>query len=466
MKQDVSGLKRQRVLFICNDAIGANMAGPGVRYWEFARALGRYFAVTLAVPPFVQMEEEALVDAGELPATIRLCKREAELRTLVTGADVVVTLSPVPVYYPFLAEAGVPLVIDMYDPFLLASLHVGLDCSLEERLALVEGYRCAHISQGRMADFIICASEKQRDYWLGQLTILGRINPYTHDDDQTLRRLIDVVPFGLPGERPQHTRSVLKGVYPGITADDKVILWNGGIWDWFDALTLVKSMARIAQQRTDVKLVFAGIKRPGVTLAQERATRETIALTRELNLYNRGVFFNDWVPYQERQNFLLESDVGVSVHLDHVEGRFSFRSRFLDFIWAGLPIVATRGDVMSDLVAAHGLGRTVPPRDVDALTHALLELLDTPNLRQTLAPRFEQVAAAYRWDVVVGPLIEFCANPRFAPDRPYLSAMPMAEAAPTPWWALAGKAWQALCKHGAAGLLRQVRQYLRWKQRT
>jgi len=457
--------KQRRVLLVCNDVIGVNMAGPGIRFWEFARTLGQHFAVTLAVPPFVEMNQATLPDASCLPATICVCRRGAEVRALVAQADVVVTLAPVPVIYPFLSQAGVPLVIDMYDPFLLAYLNTGADLLPKERLALIEEHRYIHISQGRMGDFFICASEKQRDYWLGQLTVLGRINPYTHDDDRTLRRLIDVVPFGLPSEPPRHTRQVLKGIRPGIAAGDKVIVWNGGLWDWFDTLTLVKSMARIAQQRTDVKLFFMGIRRPGTTLAQERAVSETISLAQQLGLRDRCVFFNEWVPYQERQNYLLESDIGVSLHLDHVESRFSFRSRFLDFVWAGLPVVVTQGDVTSDWVTTFRLGHVVPPGDVDALTHALLALVNTPDLRQTYAARFEQIAASYRWDVAARPLIDFCARPHFAADRLHLAHIPVAGTPLSRWWKLPGKAWQALRAGGGAGLMRRINEYIQWKQK-
>jgi hypothetical protein len=80
-------------------------------------------------------------------------------------------------------------------------------------------------------DFFLCASEEQRDLWLGLLMAQGRVNHLNYDADPTLRRLIDVVPFGLPAEPPRHTKNVLKGVLPGIAPDDQVILWGGGIWE-------------------------------------------------------------------------------------------------------------------------------------------------------------------------------------------------------------------------------------------
>ena len=55
------------------------------------------------------------------------------------------------------------------------------------------------------------ASAEQRDYWLGALTAFGRLSPEAYADDRTLRRLIDLAPFGLSSAPPEHTRQVLKG---------------------------------------------------------------------------------------------------------------------------------------------------------------------------------------------------------------------------------------------------------------
>jgi glycosyltransferase involved in cell wall biosynthesis len=81
------------------------------------------------------------------------------------------------------------------------------------------------------------------------------------------------------------------------------------------------------------------------------------------------------VPYDERQNFLLEADVGVSTHYQHLETTFAFRTRILDYLCAPLPIVTTRGDSFASLVEAGSLGVSVEQRDVDGLADALERIL-------------------------------------------------------------------------------------------
>ena len=58
-----------------------------------------------------------------------------------------------------------------------------LSC-MKQRAALASG------------DAFVCASERQRDLWLGALLALGRIDPDAYAADPSLRSLIDVVPFG------------------------------------------------------------------------------------------------------------------------------------------------------------------------------------------------------------------------------------------------------------------------------
>jgi glycosyltransferase involved in cell wall biosynthesis len=112
-------------------------------------------------------------------------------------------------------------------------------------------------------DFFICASERQRDYWLGLLDVCGRTNAHTYLADPTLRTLIDVVPFGLRAdELPRASAPAIKGVVPGIAREDRVILWGGGLWEWLDPLTLIRAVARIEAQHPDVRLVFFSARHP------------------------------------------------------------------------------------------------------------------------------------------------------------------------------------------------------------
>ena len=172
-------------------------------------------------------------------------------------------------------------------------------------------------------DYFVCASPRQKDFWAGLMAGLGRINPLTYDRHPSLGGFLDVVPFGIDPEPPARLAGpVLKGVVPGIAADDKVLIWGGGIWNWFDTKTLVRAMALVADARPDIKLFFMGMVHPNPAMPdfQMRNARETLALAHELGLMDRTVFFNKgWVPYRDRGAYLLEADAGVTTHYSHLE---------------------------------------------------------------------------------------------------------------------------------------------------
>ena len=121
-------------------------------------------------------------------------------------------------------------------------------------------------------------------------------------------------------------------------------------------------------------------------------------------LLGNQVHFNDaWVPYDQRASYLLEANVGVSTHLDHVEARYSFRTRILDHIWASLPTVATGGDSMSEVVEAAGAGVTVGYQDPAGLAEALDDVLECG--RESYAARFAPLQERFAWPSAAAPLV-------------------------------------------------------------
>jgi glycosyltransferase involved in cell wall biosynthesis len=335
------------------------------------------------------------------------------LAQAVEQADVILLCGDVLAWFPQLEDTQIPLIVDGYDPHTMETLALFAGTAEQEQKHR-ERERILQ-SACRAGDFFICASERQRDWWLGLLEVMGRVNVHTYNHDPSLRTLIDVVPFGLPSSPPRHTQQVLKGVWPGIGPEDKVVLWGGGLWQWLDPLTAVRAMALIRAQRDDVRLIFPGTRHPNPAVRDMPMCQHTVQLARDLELLDRCVFFGDWVSYREWPSYLLESDVGLSLHFDTVETRLAFRSRVLDYVWAGLPMVVTRGDATSEMVAHFGLGEVIAYGREEELAAALLQILDNPA--PDLAARFVAARKGLTWERAAGPLVSFCQSPHVAPDR-------------------------------------------------
>lgn len=135
-------------------------------------------------------------------------------------------------------------------------------------------------------------------------------------------------------------------------------------------------------------------------------------LASSLGVLDQAIIFNDqWVPYNERGNWLSESDIGVSAHFADVETHFAFRTQLLDYLWAGLPIVSTRGDVLGDLVETHSLGRAVGVEDVEGWISALDELLDDTRGRAEARDNATRIGEQFTWPRVARPLLASLAKP-------------------------------------------------------
>ena len=153
---------------------------------------------------------------------------------MVDWCDIVIFQGNIMFQHPAIRTSNKIVIADIYDPFHLEQLEQARDLEPGMRHKIVRSSIDVLNEQLGRGDLFLCASAKQRDFWLGQLAGVGRINPLTYDDGERLERLVTIVPFGVGDTPPTHTRPVLKGVVPGIGADDKVILWGGGVYNWFD----------------------------------------------------------------------------------------------------------------------------------------------------------------------------------------------------------------------------------------
>lgn len=391
-----------------SEPLTARMAGPAIRAWHTAEVLAGEHDVELVTTEACDRRHPNFpvrhVSAGELG-------------DLEQWWDVLVFQGGLLHDHPFLLQSRTTLVADVYDPFHLENLEQTRGWPAGERDSTIHHLTEVLNEQLRRGDFFLCASERQRDFWLGSLAALGRVNAATYDDDETLRSLLAVSPFGLASTPPRRSGPAMRGVVPGIGPGDKVILWAGGVYNWFDPLTLVRAVDRLRRRLPEVRLFFLGLQHPNPNVPPMRMATELRRLAEELGLVGSHVFFNEgWVAYEARADFLMEADVGVSTHLDHVETAYSFRSRILDYLWAGLPIVATAGDAFADLISAERLGAAVPPGDDVALEAALWQVLGDDASARACRLNVARVAPDFAWEEVLAPLLTFCRNPRRAPD--------------------------------------------------
>ncbi|HEY7215235.1 MAG TPA: glycosyltransferase [Thermoanaerobaculia bacterium] len=398
-----------RIALLSSEPVRPRMAGIGIRYLELARRLPREGIEIVLISPAEPEETAALDGLGE--AVIRRCER-GRLASLLADCDGAVAQGQL-ANDLLLEMPHLPVAIDLYDPWLIENF------AYTETLGL-DPYRNDHATwtlQMSRGDFFLCSSEEQRNFYLGFLTALGRVNPERVAEDPDLASLIAPVPFGVPDELPPH-----RPLLPPRAAGEKRLLF-GGLYDWYDPWTLLAALA--ALERPGWTLLL--IRNPNPQSTPQRLFAAVEARCRALGWWGSRVQALDWVPAELRYDLLRDVDLLAAPHRPSLETRLSLRTRFLDALAAGCPVVTSEGGAMSRLLAAHGAGWVVPPGDAAALARALAEAIADPDSRRAGA---RELAAAFHWERVLAPLVRFCRTPCADATKERFAARPATVAPP------------------------------------
>lgn len=396
------------VALLCSEPLRPQMAGIGIRYLEMARRLtAEGFDVHLLSPFRTGQEREEI--AAALPGV--MLEDAADLVESVRGASCVVGQGQL-VNDLIHGGAEAPLVADFYDPWLIENLHYVGSMGLDP-------YRNDHATwllQLRAADLVLCSSQEQRLFYLGLLTALGRVHPHLVEQDPTLDRLIRIVPFGVPDDPGSHRPFLEAG-----PAGRKRILF-GGLYDWYDPWPLLEGFRRATTSGVlDAEVIF--VHNPSSDTPQE--------LVREVDVW-RGrhaledrVRFIDWVPSARRYDLLRDVDLLASTHRDSIETRLSLRTRFLDALAVGCPVLTTEGGAMSRLLRADDAGWVVPEQDAAAVFEALVEIFADAERARAVVGRGREVGARFSWSRALKPLVDYLHAPwRDASKREFSLALP------------------------------------------
>lgn len=388
-----------------------NLSGPALRAMAISRVLSSRFEVTLVSTSKCELHNELF--------ELKYCD-EKSLKSQVKCSDAVVfqgfTLSE----FPWIAYSDAILISDLYAPFQIEHLedlsqHDSTNNSRDSLQTIA-----AVNSQLRKADFFICASETQRMFWLGHLIAVGRISPALYKQDPTLRTLIDVVPFGIDQEFQKVTLGKVRNDSTGIKHDDFVLFWGGGIYNWFDPATLIKAVANLSPKFPQLKLFFLAGSHPDKTIPKSSREFEARQIATALGVNNSSViFYKEWVPFEERAQYLSEIDMGVVTHFDSLETALSFRTRLLDCIWSSTPMLSSSGDAISRIIKKNSLGLVVEPLDQGAIEDAITSVLLDRNLLRKFSMNISEIRPSFYWETVAQPLLSYLSQTKFLRAKSY-----------------------------------------------
>ncbi|MDX6654765.1 MAG: hypothetical protein QOH18_1475 [Solirubrobacterales bacterium] len=370
-----------RVLVLIMGSLGDRLAGPEIRGWEIVRAFAERHEVTAVA----QVTEETLREGIRVvPHSRRNLLRELDRHDVVIG----------PVIPPYaLATGRKPLLVaDLYDPVAL-------------ELATIGGRRGARLARQRnrirdlhlrAADIIVGANELQVEEIRADLAAIDALS-----DQEVL-----TVPMGLPAAPPETAGHPLRDRFPAIGETDPVVLWWGSVWRWLDATTAVEAIGLLVERRPDIRMVITAGRPANAATDPLNVTEEVREVARERGLLDRHVFFLDeWVPFEDRHSYISDATLGITLHADTAEAPLAARARYMDCVWASLPLVLARGDEMGERLASAEAAVLVPPHDAPRAAAAIESLLADPDRLERARLGCRQVAAEFEWPTLIDPLV-------------------------------------------------------------
>lgn len=392
-----------RAFLICPEPVRAITAGVGARFLTLSRVLADAgHEVTLAVP-------NAAEEVPSPHARVRAVEAAPEaLGDQADGHDWVLLHAHLGNHY-LVQRDDLPVVVDLYDPFLVENLHYHRELGPAPFLNDHATWRL----QMTRGDLFLCSSQEQRLFYLGWLSALGRVNPLALDDDPRLQRLIVELPFGAPDTSPPPPPE-RAAVIPDLE-DGAPVLYFGGVYDWYDPQVVLDAMPALLERDPRTVVLFA--EQPHPELTPLGVADGTKSLAREAGWLGTAIRFEPWRSYDRRYELAQAADVAVVTHRPGIETDLSLRTRLVDLLWLGLPAVVTEGGTMARVIRECGAGEVVPAADAASLTAAVTLLLDDERRRERAAAAARDWASRNTWKDVSRPLLEFAAAPWRDPSR-------------------------------------------------
>lgn len=256
-------------------------------------------------------------------------------------------------------------------------------------------------------DVFLCANEKQRIYYAGILSIFGRINPCNADASQLM-----ILPTGLSQEEFVSKPGMLSGKI--VPKNKKIILWPGGIFPWFDALSPIKAMQVLSKKYPYLVMVFAGSINPRAPKSlTNKNFKKARKLAEELGLLNKNVFFIEWLPYKERAGLYTDSEFAVITSKCSLESELANRTRVLECLWGRLPVIYNGNDELSKLITDYSLGKIIHDSSPNKLAETISKFVEDDNALSKIRLNLKRFTKSnLRWEDIIEPLDTFCKNPR------------------------------------------------------
>jgi glycosyltransferase involved in cell wall biosynthesis len=260
----------------------------------------------------------------------------------------------------------------------------------------------------RQGDVYSTCSTPQKYALVGQLGMVSRLNRHTLG--------YEFVHLVLPGSPacPKNTSGNPTLLGDLVPADAFIVLWCGGYNVWTDVDTLFRALEEAMSR--DPRMVFVSVG-GGVKISQNNAYDRFLAMI-GTSAHRHRFHMLGWRPANEVPAYYRQADVGINLDTLHYETLLGTRTRLVEMMGYGLPVITSLGCELSAIIHDQELGLTFPIGDAVALCDRILALAGDPTNRQVLAERAQRYANhQLSFAETTHPFREWARGPYHAPDR-------------------------------------------------
>jgi glycosyltransferase involved in cell wall biosynthesis len=251
-------------------------------------------------------------------------------------------------------------------------------------------------------DMFSSLSARQRFALIGHLGVAGRLNRSTR-----CYEFVHSIPYGVfPATAPPLPEPREHAHF--------VVMWCGSFNTWMDPATLAAGIVKAWQKNPHIRLLVVGGRCPGYNDVSFDQFADAIKRANA----SEAIRMVEWQPWGELNRLYAEADAGLSIDRPSYEAMLGSRTRLVNFLVAGKPVISTTPTELAEDLAREGV--LLPFRMGDA-DHLAEVLLDAAQRRQELAELGRRgrdyVLSRYHGRILGVPLMEWLANPQFAPDK-------------------------------------------------
>jgi glycosyltransferase involved in cell wall biosynthesis len=257
-------------------------------------------------------------------------------------------------------------------------------------------------------DFIVTQNERMKDLLAMFYGFVAR----WRDADRIL-----VAPLGIvPEEQRDGIDRAESRKKMGLKKNEIGIINSGGAWRWTDFNTFLEAFGATASADggTPFKLFIMGLHQPQ---NKDHATyieqTERILLKYREQVGRSIILETNWNGAGAlAKQFTAGADLGLNVNQDSLENWQSYRLRFLDYMYFGVPVINTRGDTMADVLAQDAVF-CASAGDVGAYRTILNDIRRNPGILENKAAAMRKLATKFDSRRTYGAVVEhIAATPR------------------------------------------------------